>query len=172
MRALAKDYHQRYSTIIEFAENYASAVQTALQRFTFASAADAKIAVAPRRCSACGADYDDRSCPYCDTPCALDSVVAQFAVDWPPPMMVAHSPLSGVSARQGLLCHQHVLKHTEETKVMTAIAIDTQVNDQDFAETLGVPPIFLSLVAKELVYYEKATLPLITTSPSVDSCHT
>src|SRR5260370_40517814 len=33
MRALAKDYRQRYRTIVEISENYAGAVQTALQRY-------------------------------------------------------------------------------------------------------------------------------------------
>ena len=44
--------------------------------------------------------------------------------------MVEHSPLSGVSARQGRYVIKHVLKHTAEAKVMTAIAIDTKGADK------------------------------------------
>ena len=33
LRALAKDYHQRYHNILEFSEEYTHAVETALQRY-------------------------------------------------------------------------------------------------------------------------------------------
>lgn len=76
--------------------------------------------------------------------------------------MVAHSPLSGVSARQGRYLIKYVLKHAEETKVMTAIAIDTQAHDQKVVlkrwECTDIP---VARRAKELVYYEKATEPLL-----------
>jgi serine/threonine protein kinase len=162
MRALAKDYHQRFRTIIEFAENYTGAVQTALQRFVCQRCGHQNRTGA-HRCSACGADYDDRRCPYCDTPVRFGqrccAVCGRLTI---PPTMVAYSPLSGVSARQGRYVIKHVLKHTEETKVMTAIAIDTQANDLKVVlkrwECTDVP---LARRAKELVYYEKATEPLL-----------
>jgi eukaryotic-like serine/threonine-protein kinase len=161
MRALAKDYRQRYRTIVEFAENYAGAVQTALQRYVCQRCGQQNRSGA-HRCSACGTDYDDRCCPYCEAPVRFGqrccSTCGRLTI---PPMLVAHSPLSGVSARQGRYIIKHVLKHTEETKVMTAIAIDTQANDQHVVlkrwECTDVP---VARRARELVYYEKATEPL------------
>ncbi len=161
-RALAKDYRLRYRTIIEFAENYTSAVQTALQRYVCQRCGHQNRSGA-HRCSACGTDYDDRCCPYCETPVRFGqrccSVCGRLTI---PPTMVAHSPLSGVSARQGCYIIKHVLKHTEETKVMTAIAIDTQDNDRKVVlkrwECTDVP---VSRRARELVYYEKATEALL-----------
>jgi serine/threonine protein kinase len=161
-RALAKDYHLRYRTIIEFAENYTSAVQNALQRYVCQRCGHQNRSGA-HRCSSCGADYDDRCCPYCETPVRFGqrccSVCGRLTI---PPAMVAHSPLSGVSARQARYVIKHVLKHTEETKVMTAIAIDTQANDQKVLlkrwECTDVP---VSRRARELVYYEKATEALL-----------
>lgn len=161
-RAMAKDYHLRYRTIIEFAENYTSAVQAALQRYVCQRCGHQNRSGA-HRCSACGADYDDRCCPYCETPVRFGqrccSVCGRLTI---PPTMVAHSPLSGVSARQGRYVIKHVLKHTEETKVMTAIAIDTHANDQKVVlkrwECTDAP---LARRARELVYYEKATEPLL-----------
>ncbi len=158
MRALAKDYHQRYRTI----ENYTSAVQTALLRYVCQRCGHQNRSGA-HRCSVCGADYDDRCCPYCETPVRFGqrccSICGRLTIT---PTMVAHSPLSGVSARQGRYLIKHVLKHTQETKVMTAIAIDTQANDQKIVlkrwECTDVP---LARRAKELVYYEKATEPLL-----------
>jgi len=161
MRALAKDYRQRYRSIVEFAENYANAVQTALLRYVCQRCGHQNRSGA-RRCSACGADYDDRCCPYCEAPVRFGqrccSICGRLTI---PPIMVAHSPLSGVSARQGRYVIKHVLKHTEETKVMTAVAIDTQGNEQKIVlkrwECTDVP---VARRAKELVYYEKATEPL------------
>ncbi|MGZ3611979.1 MAG: protein kinase domain-containing protein [Ktedonobacteraceae bacterium] len=161
-RALAKDYHQRFNNVIEFAENYSTAVQTALQRYACQRCGHQNRS-GSRRCSVCGADYDDRSCPYCETPVRFGqrccSTCGRLTI---PPSMVAHSPLSGVSARQGRYLIKYVLKHAEETKVMTAVAIDTQVLDQKVVlkrwECTDIP---VARRAKELVYYEKATTPLL-----------
>ncbi|MGZ3622120.1 MAG: protein kinase domain-containing protein [Ktedonobacteraceae bacterium] len=161
-RALAKDYHQRYNNVIEFAENYSTAVQTALQRYACQRCGHQNRS-GSRRCSACGADYDDRSCPYCETPVRFGqrccSTCGRLTL---PPSMVAHSPLSGVSARQGRYLIKYVLKHAEETKVMTAVAIDTQARDHKVVlkrwECTDIP---VARRAKELVYYEKATEPLL-----------
>ncbi len=161
IRALAKDYRQRYRSIVEFAENYASAVQIALQRYVCQRCGHQNRSGA-HRCSACGTDYDDRCCPYCEAPVRFGqrccSICGRLTI---PPIMLAHSPLSGVSTRQGRYIIKHVLKHTEETKVMTAIAIDTQAGDQKVVlkrwECSDVP---VARRARELVYYEKATEPL------------
>jgi serine/threonine protein kinase len=160
-RALAKDYHQRFNTIVEFAENYTNAVQTALQRYVCQRCGYQNRSGA-HRCSNCGTDYDDRCCPYCETPVRFGqrccSVCGRLTI---PPTMVEHSPLSGVSARQGRYVIKHVLKHTAETKVMTAIASDTQANEQRVVlkrwECTDFPVVRR---ARELVYYERATEPL------------
>ncbi len=161
IRALAKDYHQRYRTILEFAENYASAVQTALQRYVCQRCGHQNRTGA-RRCSGCGTDYDDRCCPYCESPVRFGqrccSTCGRLTI---PPTMVAHSPLSGVSARQGRYVIKHVLKHTEETKVMTAIAIDTRANDQKVVlKRWECADFSVARRARELIYYENATKPL------------
>lgn len=161
MRALAKDYHLRYRTIVEFAENYAGSVQIALQRYVCQRCGHQNRSGA-HRCSACGTDYDDRCCPYCETPVRFGqrccSLCGRLTI---PPNIVAHSPLSGVSARQGRYIIKHVFKHSEETNVMAAIALDTRANEQRVVlkrwECTDVP---MARRAKELIYYEKATEPL------------
>lgn len=158
MRALAKDYHLRYRTIVEFAENYAGSVQIALQRYVCQRCGHQNRSGA-HRCSACGTNYDDRCCPYCETPVRFGqrccSLCGRLTI---PPNIVAHSPLSGVSARQGRYIIKHVLKHSEETNVMAAIALDTRANEQRVVlkrwECTDVP---VARRAKELIYYEKAT---------------
>ncbi|HCP73135.1 MAG TPA: hypothetical protein DIU08_00660, partial [Ktedonobacter sp.] len=74
---------------------------------------------------------------------------------------VLNSPLSGVSARQGRYLIKRVLKNSEETKLMVAVAYDTLANDAQVVlkrwECTNLP---LARRAKELVYYEKATQPL------------
>ncbi len=160
-RALAKDYHQRYRTILEFAENYASAVQTALQRYVCQRCGHQNRSGA-HRCSACGTDYDDRCCPYCEAPVRFGqrccSACGRLTI---PPTMVAHSPLSGVSAHQGRYVIKHVLKHTEEAKVMTAIAIDTRANNQKVVlKRWECADFSVARRARELIYYENATKPL------------
>lgn len=158
MRALAKDYHQRYRTIVEFAESYAAAVQTALQRYLCQRCSHQNRSGA-KRCSNCGADYDDRCCPYCDTPVRFGqrccSKCGRLTI---PPTIVPHSPLSGLSTRQGRYVIKYVIKHSEETKGMTAVALDTAANERKVVlkrwECTDTP---LSRRAKELVYYEKAT---------------
>jgi len=78
-----------------------------------------------------------------------------------PPNLVLHSPLSGVSARQGRYVIKHVLKNSEETKVTTAVALDTHSNERKVLlkrwECTDVP---VARRRTELVYYEKASTPL------------
>ena len=158
MRALAKDYHQRYRSVVEFSEKYASAVQIALQRYVCQRCGHQNRSGA-QRCSSCGTDYDDRLCPYCNTPVRFGqrccSVCGRLTV---PPTLVTHSPLSGVSARQGRYIIKHVLKQSDETRVMTAIAIDTLDNERQVIlkrwECTDSP---IERRRKEIVYYEKAT---------------
>lgn len=161
LRALSKDYHQRYRNIVEFAEEYTSAVETALQRYVCQHCGHQNRSGA-QRCSNCGTAYDGRCCPYCDSPVRFGqrccSTCGRLTF---PPTLVLRSPLSGVSARQGRYIIKHVLKNSEETKVMTAIALDTQANERKVLlkrwECTDAP---VARRRTELVYYEKATAPL------------
>ncbi len=158
MRALAKDYHLRYRSVVEFAENYASAVAIAQARYACQRCGHQNRSGA-QRCSMCGADSDNRLCPYCDAPVRFGqrccSICGRLTI---PPALVEHSPLSGVTARQGRYVIQHVLKQSDDARATTAIAIDTQANDRKVIlkrwECSDSP---LERRRKEIVYYEKAT---------------
>jgi len=161
LRALAKDYRQRYPHILEFAQKYADAVQTAEQRYV-CQACKHQNRTGAQRCSACGIEQDNRHCLYCDAPVRFGqrccSICGRLTI---PTGMVLNSPLSGVSARQGRYLIKRVLKNSEETKLMVAVAYDTLANDAQVVlkrwECTNLP---LARRAKELVYYEKATQPL------------
>ncbi len=161
LRAMAKDYRQRYRGVIEFSDNYTSAVKLALQRYVCQQCGHHNRSGA-RRCSACGAEYDRRRCPYCDAPGRFGQRVCSTCGRLvSSPTIVLHSPLEGVSVRQERYTIRHVLKNSEETRVMTAIASDTQAKGQRVVlkrwECTNLP---LARRAKELVYYERATEPL------------
>jgi eukaryotic-like serine/threonine-protein kinase len=158
MRALAKDYHQRYRNVVEFSEKFASAVETARQRYVCQRCKNQNRTGA-QRCSTCGADYDDRLCLYCDTPVRFGqrccSNCGRLTI---PPLMVAHSPLSGVSVRKDRYIVKHVLKQSDETMVTTMLAIDTRAAEKRVIikrwECADYP---IERRRKEIVYYEKAT---------------
>ncbi|HLZ57141.1 MAG TPA: protein kinase [Ktedonosporobacter sp.] len=161
LRAMAKDYRRRYHSVIEFAEQYASAVDVALLRYVCQECGQQNRTGA-QRCSVCGTEYDNRYCPYCDAPVRFGqrccSACGRLAL---PPIMVPHSPLVGVNVRQGRYTIKRVLRQTEETRVMTAVAADLQANEQPVVlkrwECTGSP---LSQRAKDVAYYERATEPL------------
>src|SRR5579859_1054676 len=161
LRGMAKDYRQRYPTVLEFAEKYSEALQVAQQRYLCHECGHQNRTGA-QRCSACGTEQDDRHCLYCGAPAHFGqrccSVCGRLAI---PPSIVLHSPLVGASARQGRYVFERVLKTSEETKVTVAVAADTRANDALVVlkrwECTDLP---LARRAKELVYYEKATEPL------------
>jgi serine/threonine protein kinase len=161
LRAMSKDYRQRYHSITDFAENYANAVQVALQRYVCQQCGQQNRSGA-QRCSICGAEYDNRCCPYCDTPVRFGqrccSTCGRLAI---PPIMVAHSPLVGVSVRQGRYTIKRVITQSEETRIMTAVASDAQANEQPVIlkrwECADGP---LAQRAKDVAHYERATQPL------------
>ena len=158
MRALAKDYHQRYHSITDFADNYTSAVEIALQRYVCQQCGQQNRTGA-QRCAFCGAEYDHRYCLYCDAPVRFGqrccSICGRLTI---PPMTVFHSPLVGVNLRQGRYSIKRVLKQTEETHVMTAVASDVGNNEQPVVlkrwECADSP---LAQRAKDVAYYEHAT---------------
>ncbi|HVB73118.1 MAG TPA: protein kinase [Ktedonobacteraceae bacterium] len=161
LRALSKDYHQRYRSIVEFSDTYTSAVQIALQRYVCQRCGSQNRSGA-QRCSTCGADYDDRLCLYCDTPARFGqrccSNCGRLTI---PSTLVARSPLSGVSVRQGRYIIRHVLKQSDEMKVTTSLAIDTQAREKRVIikrwECADNP---IERRRREIVYYEQATASL------------
>ncbi len=161
LRALSKDYRGRYRSIIEFADSYINAVQVALQRYVCQHCGQQNRTGA-QRCAICGAEQDNRACPYCDTAVRFGqrccSTCGRLTL---PPMMVAHSPLVGVSVRQERYTIKRVLKQSEGTRLMTAVANDTQNNDCQVVlkrwECADGP---LARRAKDVAYYEHATEPL------------
>ncbi|GHO44845.1 hypothetical protein KSX_30080 [Ktedonospora formicarum] len=157
-RALAKDYHQRYNSISEFAKSYTHAVEIALQRYVCQRCGQQNRSGAVR-CSFCGATDDNRRCPYCETPVRFGqrccTTCGRLVI---PSAMVARSPLVGVTLRQGRYSIAHVLKQEEDSSVMVAIAIDEKQRGQRVVlkrwECCDSP---LTQRAKEVAYYEHAT---------------
>ena len=162
LRGIAKDYRQRYPTIREFATQYAEAVKIAQQRY-LCYFCGTQNRVGAQRCSGCGTERDDRHCLYCDTPARFGQRCCTYCGRLTiPPSLVLHSPLAGVSVRQGRYVIRQVLKSAAETQVTVALAVDTQKNDQRVVlkrwECVDLP---LARRAKELVYYEHATEVLV-----------
>jgi len=190
LRAMAKDYRQRYPNILEFAESYRSAVQVALQRYV-CQQCDHKNRSGAQRCSACGAEYDNRRCPYCNVSARFGqrccSACGRLIF---PPTIVLHSPLSGVNVRQERYVIKRVWKSSEDAstaqktpekrtaqkatekraaqnieeprpRVIVAVTSDTQANGKQVVlKRWECTDYPLVRRAKELVYYENATKPL------------
>lgn len=158
LRALAKDYRQRYPNVVAFADAYDEAVQLALKRYVCQLCGNENRTGA-QRCSACGAEYDNRRCPYCNAPGRFGQrccpVCGRLMIA---PHAVLHSPLAGVSVKQGRYDIKRVLTTSEDTKVTVAVASDTQNNDQTVVlkrwECTALP---VARRAKELAYYDQAT---------------
>jgi serine/threonine protein kinase len=161
LRALAKNYQQRYRTVVEFADNYADAVRTAQQRYVCQNCKHQNRTGA-QRCSNCGSAYDDRLCPFCDTPIRFGqrccAVCGRLTT---PPLLIKHSSFAGMEVRQGRYAIKHVLKDSEVTNVLTALALDTQRHNERVIlkrwECIDLP---LDRRARELIHYEQASEPL------------
>jgi eukaryotic-like serine/threonine-protein kinase len=161
VRALAKNYQQRYSTVVEFSVGYAAAVHTALQRYVCQNCKHQNRTGA-QRCSNCGSSDDYRLCPFCDTPirfgqrcCAICGRLTT------PPILVPRSPVAGVGVRQGRYIIKYVLTSNDTTNVLTALALDTRKSDEKVIlkrwECTDAP---LARRARELIHYEQASIPL------------
>jgi serine/threonine protein kinase len=158
LRALSKDYRQRYYSISEFADNYANAVRVALQRYVCHHCGQQNRTGA-QRCTNCGADYDTRRCVYCETPVRFGQRCCSYCGRLTlPPTLVDHSPLVGVALRQGRYTIKHVLRQSEETRIMTAIATDGQVHERKvFLKRWECSTEPLAQRAKDVAYYEQVT---------------
>ena len=158
LRALSKDYRQRYYSVSEFADNYANAVRIALQRYVCHHCGQQNRTGA-QRCTNCGADYDTRRCVYCETPVRFGQrCCSQCGRLTLPPTLVDHSPLVGVALRQGRYTIKHVLRQSEETRIMTAIATDAQANERKvFLKRWECSTEPLAQRAKDVAYYEQVT---------------
>lgn len=162
LRALAKDYHQRYPGVLAFAEAYKEAAGVALQRFVCQRCGYQNRSGA-QRCSECGADHDGRCCLYCQAPARFGQRCCSMCGRLiHPQSIVLHSPLAGVSMRQGRYIIQRVFANKGETNVTVSVACDTQNNDAPVVlkrwETTDQP---LAQRAKDIVYYESAVAPLL-----------
>ncbi len=161
LRALAKDYRQRYASITDFADSYASAVQIALQRYVCQACGQQNRSGA-QRCAICGAEYDNRHCLFCETPVRFGqrccSACGRLTI---PSTMALRSPLVGVSIRQGRYTIKRVLKQSDETHVMSAIASDAQRHEQlVMLKRWECADGTLTHRAKDVAYYEHATTAL------------
>lgn len=161
-RALAKDYRQRYASITEFAEHYTAAVQLAQQRYVCQNCGQQNRTGA-RRCAFCGVEYDNRYCQYCDAPVRFGqrccSVCGRLTLS---PGIQHTSPLLGITLRQGRYVLTRVLKQTEETGIMIAVAQDMQANGKRVVlkrwDCTDTP---LAQRARDVAYYDRATEPLL-----------
>lgn len=159
-RALSKEYRQRYHSITDFADNYTGAVQIAQMRYVCQQCGKQNRTGA-QRCAVCGAEQDNRCCPYCDTPVRFGQRCCSHCGRLTlPPTLVPHSPLIGVNVRQGRYIIKRILKQSEETRVMVAVAQDTQNNQPVVIKRWECADSPLSQRARDVAYYERVTTPI------------
>ncbi len=161
-RAMSKEYRQRYHSASEFADNYAHAMQIAMQRYVCQNCGQQNRTGA-QRCTVCGEEYDSRYCFYCHHPARLGQRCCSLCgrlTD--PPNIVHHSPLVGVSVCQGRYTIKRVLKQSKETQIMVAVASDAQNKEQPVVlkrwECTDAP---LAQRARDITYYDRAIEPLV-----------
>ena len=162
LRALAKDYQQRFPSTVAFSEAYDAAIQLALERYVCRLCGFPN-RIGAQRCSECGAEYDNRRCPYCNAPGRFGQrccpACGRLIVT---PNAVSRSPLIGVIIKQGRYFIKRVLTAMKNSNVTTTVACDTQNNDQLVVlkrwDCTSEP---LARRAVELAYYDQATEPLV-----------
>jgi len=157
-RAMSKDYRQRYYSITAFSDHYVEAVTKAQQRYLCQQCGQQNRTGA-QRCANCGTEHDNRHCLYCDAQVRFGqrccSICGRLTI---PAALVSHSPLEGVSLRQGRYTIKHVIKQSQETHTMVAIASDEQANEQRvFLKRWECSDSPLVQRAKDLSHYERVT---------------
>ncbi|HET8912687.1 MAG TPA: protein kinase [Ktedonobacteraceae bacterium] len=161
-RAIAKDYRQRYVTILEFSEKYEQAVKQAQRRY-LCQECGFQNRTGARRCSNCGTQYEKRICTYCGAPIHFGQrcCAACGRLTTPPPGTPMHSSLEGLSVRHGRYTIQRVLRNNEDSDVVIAVARDTEANQQEVIlkrwECTSAPPERLK---QEIQHYVRGTEPL------------
>jgi serine/threonine protein kinase len=160
-RALAKDYRRRYPNILDFAEQYANAVHMA-QQYYLCHECGTQNRTGAHRCAFCGADQHNRACPYCGTLVRFGQrCCTRCGRLTLPPNRLIDSPLIGTSTRQGRYILTQILKHSEDTRTMSAIAIDTLHNERRVMlkrwECSDGPT---TQRASDIAHYDRATAPL------------
>jgi eukaryotic-like serine/threonine-protein kinase len=161
LRAMAKNYQQRYYTVVEFADSYSKALSTALKRYVCQNC-EHQNRTGARRCNNCGASYDERLCPFCDTPVRFGqrccAVCGRLTT---PSIFVPHSQVAGVSVAQDRYLIKHVLTDNRGTNVLTSLALDTQRNDERvILKRWKCTALPLARRERELTYYEQASTSL------------
>ncbi|GCE13824.1 hypothetical protein KTT_36830 [Tengunoibacter tsumagoiensis] len=174
LRALSKDYHQRYPSIIDFADNYAQAVKIAQQRYVCHQCGQQNRTGA-QRCAFCGVEYDQRTCIYCQALTRFGqrccSKCGRLTL---PPDLVLHSPLVGTTVHQDRYTIQRVIKQSDETHILSAVATDAHNQEQAvFLKRWECIDLPLTQRAKDIAYYDQFTAPLARLHhPLLPSLHT
>lgn len=160
LRAMAKDYRQRYSSIIDFAEQYTVAVEIAQQRYRCLICGQQNRTGA-QRCAFCGAQYDGRACQHCGSPVRFGqrccSHCGRLTLS---PNSIQHNPLIGVSLHQGRYTPQRILKQSEETGIVVAQSLDERTQQPVVLKRWECASTPLTQRASDIAYYERATEPL------------
>ncbi len=162
LRAMAKDYHQRYPSVMAFAEAYDEAIQLALER-SVCRLCGSPNRTGAQRCSECGTERDNRRCPYCNAPGRFGQRCCPICGRLiAAPNAILRSPLLGVMIKQDRYFVKRVLTAANDSKVTTTVACDAQNNNQLVVlkrwDCTSEP---LARRAKELAYYDAATRPLL-----------
>ncbi len=124
LRALAKDYRQRYTSITEFAEEYERAVKISLSRFLCSNCGHQNRSGA-RRCSNCGSQADKRGCQYCGAVTRFGQRVCSVCGRLlHPPSEPRQQPLAGLSVDRGRYTIGRIIKHDPDSDIVVALASD------------------------------------------------
>jgi serine/threonine protein kinase len=161
LRALTKDYRQRYPSIIDFAEQYSHAVEVAQQRY-LCQICGQQNRTGAQRCAFCGTEDDGRFCQHCGHQVRFGqrccSRCGRLTIS---PNGLQYHPLVGVTMYQGRYTLQRVLKQNDNTGTMVAQANDERNPQQPVVikrwECRRMP---LAQRASDIAYYERATEPL------------